>query len=103
MRIGVAGYLMAFLRAALRECGVISPGIYLRAKVEKCCLCPMASKNVEVLRSVDGIGPIVERDGDEAVAVGRLNGLAQGDDKVLGFLRYAQVDGLARMNARYYA
>ena len=49
----------------------------------------MASKNVEVLRSVDGIGPIVERDGDEAAAVGRLNGLAQGDDKVLGFLRYA--------------
>ena len=94
---------MAFLRAALRECGVISPGIYLRAKVEKCCLCPMASKNVEVLRSVDGIGPIVERDGDEAAAVGRLNGLAQGDDKVLGLLGHTHVDSFSRMDARYHA
>ena len=59
----------------------------------------MASENVEVLRGVDGIGPVVERDGDETAAVGRLDGIAQGDNEVLGFLRYAQVDGLAGAHA----
>ena len=49
----------------------------------------MASKNVEVLRGVDGIGPVVERDRDEAAATDGLNGVARGDDEVLGFLRYA--------------